>query len=146
VVPVAEPEMPDVPERIITEEDAKIFTVQSTVFVFDDQRQRQMAGDWTDCKVEFVNPVTVLNAEDKIIGCANLELVGKELVATFSLDASTPERLDIETGAIKLFPFLHSQTECACTDYVNKFTKTLIQSIQLTPNRVNDDRIECLGT
>jgi hypothetical protein len=105
-----------------------------------------MCGDWSDCQLVFTNPVPVLNAEYKVIGCANLELLGKELVATFLLDNSTPERFDIETGASNLYPFIFGQTTSRYENAGTKYVKMNIESVALTSNKGLDTRVQPIGT
>jgi len=133
--------MNDIPEKIITDEDAKPFEAQSTVFIFDNIKQAELCGDYSTCVVGFVNPVQVRNADNKLLGCANLELQGTNLVASFLLDPSTPERLDIETGSVKLYPFVNAQVNSIYEDHTTKFTKMLVEGLTLTPNKTLDDRI-----
>lgn len=80
----------DVPDRIITADNTRLWRTEAVVHILDGSE------DFTEFR--FVNPVPVLDSSGVIRGWAALEVRGKELHASISMEYSLPERLDAEAG------------------------------------------------
>lgn len=122
------------PVKIIDQESAKIFNVKADVFYLDKL--------FEDCLVILENPVPVNNDEGKVIGSAALDVVNKTIIADIFLDYSTPERFDIETGAVKWYPDLGGYV--TGDPKLKKPIQFYIKNIMLSKTHVKDDRIKSL--
>ncbi len=128
------------PERVLTEDDFKIYNVNGEVFIFDDQHDL----DYSQCQVTWINPIFLVNDTGDAIGTAVLELVGTKLLAELMMDYQTPERLSIETKGMPYFPHLIHEsvvTEGDAGKYVSEMT---IEKLMLSIYPVSDLRIEAL--
>lgn len=143
---LAAPEQ-EVVEKVVTEETGKTFDFKADVFYFDDINLKTRKVNYSNCEVIFKNPLPVYSG-DKVIGSATVELAssldGKVLEAEFFLDNATPERLDIETKSIPLYPHLDCYCEVIASKGVNIANKMFIKGIMLTLHRTLDDRIKQL--
>lgn len=68
------------------------------------------------CVFEVYNPVKVATDEmgEDVIGHANVYTDGKRLLADLFLTRDCPQRLDIETGAKKLYPVTSFELLASC--------------------------------
>jgi hypothetical protein len=91
----------DVPEKIYTEENVKLWRFKTPVLDIPPE------GSVTEFRAE--GPVPIMNGETKV-GFANIEKVGDQLVAEVVADYSLPERLDVQNGTkVWLVPKLQVQ-------------------------------------
>lgn len=121
----------DVPliDRVINDSVGKTYAFKADIFILDNKSDNKVNYD--NCSVEFTNPVMVLNDGGKTIGSAVLEVSGHVVTADFFIDYSTPERLNIETKSIPIYPTLDSYTHIIVEDKVSKATTLMISSITI---------------
>lgn len=86
--------MNEIPERLITEENTRLWRPEAVVHVI-------RSGDLTDYR--FSNPIPVYSA-DRLVGAATLDIRDGAIHATLSVDYSIPERLEAEIGRIWALP------------------------------------------
>lgn len=122
-------------------EETPVYTCNGTVLYLDDENQSN--GDlYAGAEVAFENPVPVKDDAGKLIGFADLSVVGKAVEAQCFLDYHTPERLSIETSSEKLYPSLVAQETLIKMDDDNwHIMYILIKGITLTRNPQPDSRI-----
>jgi hypothetical protein len=80
-------------QRVVTEESGKVFNFESDLFFLD--RHNDM--DYSYCKLVWSNPVKVFDDSKRLIGSVNISVDRGRVVGWFSIDYSTPERLNIQT-------------------------------------------------
>lgn len=124
-------------DRIFTDEDAKTFTKNVEVFIFDTHN----VVDYTGCLVTYDSTVPLKNDDGKIIGSAVLSMDHNILVADMFIDYSTPERLNIETGSIPVYPHLEFEPELEVERGSHKATKVHVVGISLSMFQPQDNRI-----
>lgn len=120
-------------DKVITEESAKILNVTGIIdyldsFIGDDQ-------------IQYENPIKVHNEDGQLIGFANIEVLADSSVrGVFSINYSTPERLNIQTS-IPTYPI------CYYTRWVTDEGKTIVNfnSIVLSSQKPLDERIQPLA-
>jgi hypothetical protein len=81
-------------DRVFTQEETRVFRRNTVLMPY---RQG----------LTWVNPVPIFGDQGKIIGFAALtrvwRITGDVLLASLAFDYQTPERLDVETGARRLY-------------------------------------------
>lgn len=134
--------LPEIVGKVFTEENAKTYTFKADVFRLDDENQLARRHDYTDCKLQYSSPTRVFNDNGKLIGSVLLEVQGNALVGEFFLDYATPERLNIETRSMPLYPHLDSYCEVAQVGHLTKATLMTISGVILGMSPTLDQRIE----
>ncbi len=127
-------------ERVITEENAKTFQVSTELFILD----KIGDYDFTNCKVEFSNPVPVKNSSGTVIGSAVVSVEHSFVHAEVFLDYSTPERLDIQTKATPVYPHLDYNLDGVFKENTVVYEKMYVKAIELRLEPSNDPRIPAL--
>jgi hypothetical protein len=122
----------DIPERIVTQDDVKIWRV-SGVVVDDVKRHERF---WWP---EVVPVVDGLDGSGEPIGAATLTLNGNSIVAHASVDYNTPQRLDFGNGTDLFFSFME---DYAHPDYPDC---TRINSLYLDNDPKSDEYVYCSG-
>lgn len=126
------------PDKVYNSDEIKIFNVKADIMYCDDWSGRE--EDYTDCNVIFNNPVPILNDNYKVIGSAVLDFNGHILSADIFLDYATPERLNIETKSVPLFPHIDYLANIEVSDKP-KVTDYEVTSIMLSMYPPEDTRI-----
>ncbi len=126
-------------DRIL--EESPVFTCSGTVLYLDDENRSN--GDlYAGAEVAFENPVPVKDDSGKLIGFADLTVVGKVVEAQCFLDYHTPERLSIETSSEKLYPSLVAQeTLIQMDDGQWHIIYVLIKGLSITREQHPNNRI-----
>ncbi len=128
-------------DRVIDDESGKTYKFKTDVFILDDAQQLIRKIKFAKCKVIYTNPVKVFNDSNTLIGSAVLDIEDNVVTAEVFLDYSTPERLNIETRSIPLYPHLESYADTFPEAQGNRATRLIVSSIILGTSPTPDTRI-----
>lgn len=119
-------------DKVYTEQDTKTYNVVADVFYLDKKKNK----NFKECSVLVENPVHVRNDENQIIGSAVIYVENHVVIADITLDYSTPERLNIETKSMPVYPKMAYEAEGVAFKDEILFTKLIVKGIrlELTPN------------
>jgi hypothetical protein len=129
-----------IPDRVVDSNDIKVFNINAEVYYLDDQEGANFEG----CEVEIDGPVPVYGDTGKLVGNAVLSVSGRVLNADIYLDYYTPERLNIETNSIPLYPHLDCSLLVESDKTRTKVLKMTVNDIRLEMFPVEDERVSSL--
>jgi hypothetical protein len=127
-------------DKVITEESGKVFNIKVKLL---DLRAGNNKDDYSRCEITYSNPIKVYDESKRMIGSASVHVDsnGNALIGNISLDYSTPERLNIQTG-IPMYPHLDAFKVCVENEDGNTAVEHLeIDSIWLSLMPPEDKRI-----
>lgn len=133
----------DPTDCVIDETNARTAKVTARIFSLDDNWDPS-GTRYHQAVVHAENPIPVTDDTGTTIGSASVYVEGKVVMADLFLDYSTPARLDIETGARKLYPFPLGNLTFKIEDGPEIVTGMIIAAITLDPEPGADARIKAL--
>jgi hypothetical protein len=128
----------------IFDDSVKTFEIPNAeLFILD--AESQDGYDFSNCVPDFSkNPVNVLNESGDVIGACDLALYGGSICGRIFLDYSCPERLDIETKAVPMYPKLDMDMEVVKEQGIRHVILVRVNQVTLTIIPLNDFRINSL--
>lgn len=129
-------------QKVITEESGKVFNFESDLFFLDHHGD----VDYSNCKLSWSNPVKVFDGSHRLIGSANISVNHGRVVGRFSIDYSTPERLNIQTRT-PTYPHIEQGGSVRVENPYGAFNMDYmeIDGIILSLTPTEDSRIEAIS-
>ncbi len=132
-------------DRVILEEDAKVFRVSAVLALLDSP-----VYDLRKVPIEFPPVVPVFNEEHKKVGFASIWTDKERVMADISFDYASEERLLIETQSIPIYARPFGDLKIAGIPFIDfqaklSILKLSVSGIQLVRVAPADARIQALG-
>ena len=111
-------------DRVLDESSAKSFVFNADVFRFNDEK-------YFGVNLVYENPLPVCNDSGVKIGGVVLGLLNDVLVGKFYIDYSTPERFNIETKTVPMYPALDFYCDKIIENHETRMSSMYISGVIL---------------